>query len=89
MMKQKKETGKKPEAKKDFIDFIKDASKDQSRVNEFLVKLSREDTNKEALCQLLHDWGYSGVSVKDCAKVLQAVGAGSSNFWVQEIRQDY
>ncbi len=72
---------------KDFIDFIKDATEDPSRVSTFLGELCEQGANEEALCQLLHGWGYKGVRVRDCAAILHA--AGHQGAWRSEMQKDY
>jgi hypothetical protein len=86
-MPETKGTSKKPAAKKDFMDFIKDAAKDESMVNEFLLTLISESANEKSLCKLLHDRGYKGVTVKDCATLLHAAAPGG--VWRSEMRKDY
>ena len=71
-MPEEKGTAKKQAAKKDFIDFIREAAQDHSRISEFLDKITDEGTNKADLRKFLHGLGYKGVSVNDCVAILHA-----------------
>jgi hypothetical protein len=60
---------------KDFMDFLKDVSENQPRLTAFMECLNSDETTEGGLCQLLHQWGYDGVRIKDCATLLDIVRA--------------
>ena len=70
----KKKTTKKE--KKDFIDFIKEAcQRGQPQGKDFLDELNKQGVKAKDLYALLRGWGYEGVRLKDCTKLLSVVDA--------------
>ena len=69
-----KEKTKKQKAKRNFVDFIKDASRKGSTVGmDFLNELNKKGARAKDLHQLLIGWGYDGVGLEDCTKLLSIV----------------
>jgi hypothetical protein len=67
----KKEKTKKQTTKRDFLDFMKDASKPAERLGKDWVDLlNKRGTEAKDLKKFLQGWGYAGVSLKDCTKLL-------------------
>ncbi len=68
----KKGKTKKPLKKRDFIDFLLDASKEDSDVaDRFVVLLRKEDTKAKDLYQYLKEMNYS-VSLPGITKLFKA-----------------
>jgi hypothetical protein len=62
--------GKKLKAKRDLMDFIEDASRDDSTVGmHFLEELNKGKSATE-LYQLLVGWGYTGVRLKELTRLV-------------------
>jgi hypothetical protein len=71
-MVEKKQATKKPKAKRDLMDFIEDASRDDSTVGmHFIEELNKDGVKSKDLHQLLVGWGYDGVSLKDLTRLLK------------------
>lgn len=58
---------------KDFMDFLKDLSTNDSRLKAFMLALNSDGQTEGGLCELLHEWGYDGVRIKECATLLDIV----------------
>ena len=72
IMPTKKGTTKKQKTKRDFIDFIVEASKEESTVaDNFLKVLNKKDVKARELYQCLIDLGYKGVSLPGVTKMFK------------------
>ena len=70
-MPQKKKTTKRQKAKRDLIDLVKDACRENSPlVTDFFNELNKEGLKAKDFHKLLISWGYDGVSLKDCTKLI-------------------
>ncbi len=68
----KKVPTKKQKPKRDMMDLIADACRDDSTVGmHFLGELNKEGANAKALRQLLVDWGYEGVTTEEVSRLLE------------------
>jgi len=68
----KKGTTQKKKAKRDFIDFIVDASKEDRTVGDnFLIVLNKKDVKAKDLYQWLKDKGYNDVSLPGITKMFK------------------
>lgn len=64
----------KRKSKGNFMDFIVVASEKNSPLQKrFLGELYKKGVTAEDLLKLFHDWGYNGVSLEDCGKLLTFV----------------
>jgi hypothetical protein len=67
----KGKTGK-PKAKKDMMDFFKDASRPRSTVGpKFLQVIGKRGLKTKDLYEQMVDWGYDGVCLEDVTKLLK------------------
>ncbi|MDQ7784683.1 MAG: hypothetical protein RDU20_17505 [Desulfomonilaceae bacterium] len=55
---------------KDFLDFIREVTKDQQLAQKFLEVINKDDVKAEDLRTFFQAAGYGGVSIADCEKVL-------------------
>ena len=82
-----KEPTKKLKAKKDFLDFVKDASANVSLRKKFTKEYYREGFDEKDLYKLLNEWGYDGVRLKDCTIEWQ-LGKDEA-FWARPVTPKY
>jgi len=67
----RKKTTKKQKAKRDLIDLVTDASQEGSVLAmDFFTELNKEDLKAKDFQKLLVSWGYDGVPLKDCRKLI-------------------
>lgn len=58
-------------SKGDFLNFIADASEDESELRkQFIDELYKDDTTAESILKVLHGMEYDGVSLDDCRKLM-------------------
>jgi hypothetical protein len=61
---------KKKKAIRDLMDFIEDASRDDSTVGMHFIDELNKGTSATDLYQILVDWGYTGVSLKELTRLV-------------------